>query len=181
MNLKSTSFTLRPASRDDILVLAQIMAHAPGMIIIRSYIFKPYVYLENRQEDLWLAFWRWRLELAFDDPTVQVTKAVDVDDSEANLGEKNGILGFGAWQHFTGYEAALWPSGEQERNSQSTSKVGKQAVLEDLNMEARRATFGVALQGHAKDRKGVEHMCMRIPPCPLHSPLIPRRTPNPPH
>lgn len=125
---------LLPAARSDVRRIAEITANSLDATPTSQFLFKPAVYREGRRNAAVTAYFIWRTEAAFEDPTAEVIKAVDQASGE--------ILGFATWQFSEGA-----PSTETAEDVTKASGPadggdnGRLRIVQDVNMDLMRDYF----------------------------------------
>ena len=126
---------LVPAVRRDVARIAEITANSLDATPASQFLFKPVVYREGRRQTAVTAYFVWRTEAAFDDPTAVVVKAVDQSSGE--------ILGFATWQ-FVEKSASSTEPGEETVEVQDHDRGHgdhEPAIVQDVNMDLMRDYF----------------------------------------
>jgi hypothetical protein len=126
---------LLPAVRSDVARIAEITANSLDATPASQFLFKPAVYREGRRNAAVTAYFIWRTEAAFDDPTAEVIKAVDRGSGQ--------VLGFATWQFV--YKSASFTQprndGIEVPGQDRDGGNHEPAVVKDVNMELMRDYF----------------------------------------
>jgi hypothetical protein len=126
---------LVPAVRIDVARIAEITAKSLDATPASQFLFKPGVYRDGRRDAAVTAYFIWRTEAAFDDPTAEVIKAVDQGSGE--------ILGFATWQFVEKSASSADPGKEAIQVSHNDRGGGEDepAIVKDVNMDLMRDYF----------------------------------------
>jgi hypothetical protein len=129
------SVILLPAVRSDIVRIAEITANSLDSTPTSQFLFKPALYREGRRSAAVTAYFIWRTETAFDDPTANVIKAISRGSSE--------ILGFATWQFVEKSDSDTEArTGVVEVPDQGYGRGNPEpAIIKDVNMDLMRDYF----------------------------------------
>ena len=155
-NPHSTRVKLLPAVRSDTARIAEITVNSLDATPASQFLFKPAVYREGRRNAAVMAYFTWRTEAAFDDPTAEVIKAVNQSSGE--------ILGFATWQ-FVEMSASSAETMHEDIEIPAQDHGGgnrEPAIVSDVNMDLMRDFF--TSTGHnqveiAKAIRGASSAC----------------------
>lgn len=177
----NAAVSLLPAVRSDVERIAEITANSLDATPASQFLFKPSVYRTGRRDAAMTAYFIWRTEAAFDDPTAEVIKAVDPKSGD--------ILGFATWQFTEKVDPfSTEPTNngaeipDYNRGGGGGGGISKPAaIIEDVNMDLMRDYF--TSTGHnqvqiANVTRGESTACKFRGLCLSNSPVWTIKFPN---